>query len=239
VPAFAAARAPYIVSTGGETGVFTCGSDAGMERFIRRYASPMLRGFDFDIEGKQTPAQVDALVRRVKVAQQRHPQYRWSFTLATWAASDGSGASLNPLGDSVLAAIKRHRLEGAVINLMVMNYGPAAPAHCVVREGRCDMAASALQAARNLNAKHGVPFDRIAVTAMLGVNNVAENVFTAADAKVLARDARALGLAGLHHWSLDRDRACAPASNELSPTCHSLDGLPPLDFTRALADPAR
>jgi hypothetical protein len=239
VTAFAAAKTPYIVSTGGETGVFTCATDAGMTRFIKRYASPMLRGFDFDIEGKQTPAQVDALVRRVKAAQRQHPQLRWSFTLATWAASDAGGASLNPLGDSVLAAIKRHRLEGAVINLMVMNYGPASAANCVVREGRCDMAASALQAAHNLQRKHGVPYAQIALTAMLGVNNVAENVFTLADAQTLARGARALGLAGLHHWSLDRDRGCAPAGNELSPTCHSLEGLQPLQFTRALAAPVR
>ena len=241
VPAFAAAKASYIVSTGGETGVFTCATEAGMTRFIQRYDSPMLRGFDFDIEGKQTPDQIDALVRRVKAAQQRHPKLRWSFTLATWAASDAGGASLNPLGISVLAALKRHGLHDAVINLMVMNYGPASAANCVVRgngaEGRCDMAASALQAARNLNAKYGVPFGRIAITTMLGVNDVAENVFTLTDAVTLAQGARALGLAGLHHWSLDRDRSCAPAGNALSPTCHSLDGLQPLQFTRALAGP--
>ncbi|MBI3369826.1 MAG: hypothetical protein HY021_15650, partial [Burkholderiales bacterium] len=50
-----------LVSTGGEAGVFTCGSDEGMARFVGRYDSPMLAGLDFDIEGKQTPEQVDAL----------------------------------------------------------------------------------------------------------------------------------------------------------------------------------
>ncbi|HEY9064784.1 MAG TPA: glycosyl hydrolase, partial [Burkholderiaceae bacterium] len=64
VAAFDRAGIHYIVSTGGEAGVFTCGSDAGMEAFIARYASPRLVGFDFDIEGKQTPEMVDALVRR-------------------------------------------------------------------------------------------------------------------------------------------------------------------------------
>lgn len=44
----------YIISTGGEGNVFTCQSDVGMERFIRRYASSALVGFDFDIESTQT-----------------------------------------------------------------------------------------------------------------------------------------------------------------------------------------
>ena len=58
VPAFNRAGIGYIISTGGEAGVFTCASDAGMEAFIARYASPRLVGIDFDIEGKQTPAMI-------------------------------------------------------------------------------------------------------------------------------------------------------------------------------------
>ena len=38
----------YIVSTGGQGGVFTCATDEGMERFIARYASAHLLGIDFD-----------------------------------------------------------------------------------------------------------------------------------------------------------------------------------------------
>lgn len=234
VPAFVRAKTSYVVSTGGETGIFTCSSAQGMAHFIARYDSPMLRGFDFDIEGAQTPAQVDALVRQVKTAQRARPHLRYSFTVATFAASDGSGRSLNPLGETVLAAIRRHGLRDAVINLMVMNYGPASPATCVVRDGRCDMHASALQAARNLHQRHGVPLNRIAVTAMLGVNNVAENVLTLDDLKALARDARQLGLAGLHFWSLDRDRPCPAGDTALSPTCHSMPAPEALAFTRAL-----
>jgi chitinase len=237
VPAFAKAGVPYIVSTGGETGVFTCDSAAGMARFVARYDSPMLRGFDFDIEGAQTPAQVDALVKQVAKARALRPDLRWSFTVATWAASDGSRRSLNPLGETVLGAMRRHGLHDAVINLMVMNYGPAQPDTCVVREGRCDMQASALQAARNVNERYGVPLKRIALTAMIGVNNVAENLTSLADVQAIARDARRMGLAGVHLWSLDRDRPCPGGATALSPTCHSLPAPEPLAFTRALAAP--
>lgn len=238
IAAMVEAGIDYVVSTGGATGVFSCAGDAGMERFIRRHASPRLVGIDFDIEHGQTPAQIDALVRRVQRVQQRHPMLRLSFTLASFAGTDERRASLNPLGERVLAALRRHRVEGVVINLMAMNYGPASPRVCVVAEGRCDMHASALQAARNLHERHGIPLARIALTAMLGVNDVAENVFTPDDARRLARDARAMGLAGLHYWSQDRDRSCPADDQRLSPRCHSLPGLQPGDFARAF-EPAQ
>lgn len=225
----------YIVSTGGEAGIFTCATDEGMARFVARYDSPQLVGFDFDIEGKQSAEQIDSLVQRLQALQQRRPALRLSFTLASFAASDGSGRSLNPLGERVLATIRRVGLKDAVLNLMVMNYGPANPAHCVVKEGRCDMAASALQAARNLQQKHGVPAGQIALTAMLGENDVQANVFTPADAETLLREARAMGLAGLHFWSMDRDQPCPAGSPRVSPLCHGLAQPPAGGYTRLLA----
>jgi hypothetical protein len=231
VAAFERAGVGYILSTGGALGVFTCASDAGMERFIVRYASPHLVGVDFDIEGKQTPQQLDALVRHVKAAQRRHPALRFSFTLATFAASDGSGASLNATGEAVMRAIRRHQLKGAFVNLMVMDYGDASPARCVVVEGRCDMGASAEQAALNLHRRFGVPLSRIELTPMIGVNDVVANVFTLADASRVARFVRERGLGGLHWWSLDRDRPCPGGA--VASDCHSRDA-PPGAYTEAL-----
>lgn len=235
--AYRASGTGYIVSTGGEAGIFTCASDAGMARFLARYDSPQLRGLDFDIEGQQTPAQITSLVQRLRTLQRQRPGLRLSFTLATFAASDGSQRSLNALGERVHQAIRDNGLEGAVYNLMVMNYGPPNPAHCVVKDGHCDMGASALQAARNLHQRHGVPFHQIALTAMLGENDVAGNVFTLADAELLKRGAAALGLAGVQHWSLDRDTPCPAGAPRVSPTCHALPGVPPLAFTRLLSAP--
>jgi hypothetical protein len=130
-----------------------------------------------------------------------------------------------------------------VFNLMVMDYGRAHPSRCVVKrtpEGpRCDMARSALQAALNVSAKYRVPLQQIALTAMPGVNDVVDNVFTLDDARQVARDVRQHGLAGLHYWSLDRDTACAqPAPSGASPLC---SGLPqaPMDFAKAFAEGLR
>lgn len=223
----------YIVSAGGEAGVFTCATDAGMEAFIQRYASARLIGFDFDIEHGQSADIVTSLVRRVKGAKDRHPQLRFSFTLATWGASDGSMASLNDDGERVMRAIGESGLADYYLNLMVMDYGDAIPGNCVVAAGVCAMGESAIQAARNLNARYGVPMSRIELTPMIGVNDFVGNVFTLDDASLLARFVRQNGLAGLHFWSLDRDLPCPPNISGVSSTCSGLLDLPRFAFTDA------
>lgn len=223
----------YIISTGGEGNVFTCQSDVGMERFIRRYASSALIGFDFDIESTQTTAHIRELVQRVKVAQKQWPDLRFSFTLATFAASDGTATSLNSTGVSVLHALREADVHDYYINLMVMDFGPAAPTNCVVRAGRCDMAASAQQAVENLNRTFGIPLKRIEVTAMIGVNDVVDNVFTVDDAQALARFVKSTPIAGLHYWSLDRDKPCANGSQVVSPSCSSLNQVSEGTFLKA------
>lgn len=224
----------YVISTGGALGIFSCDSDEGMARFLARYDSPMLAGLDFDIEGAQTPEQIDSLVARAAAVQRQRPALRISFTLATHAGSDRERRSLNATGVLVLQALRRHGLDTAVINLMVMNYGPADARWCVMRQGRCDMGRSALQAVHNLHRQHGVPLPRIAVTAMPGENDVDGNVFSVADARRLAAGARRLGLAGVHHWSIDRDQPCPAGEPRVSPACHALPGVPAGAFGRAL-----
>lgn len=223
VAAFARAGRPYIISTGGAEHKFTCASPAGLERFIARYDSAQLVGIDFDIEDGQSAEQVDALMNAIAAVQRRRPALRYSFTVATHAASDGSQDNLNPLGESILAAVKRHGVHDAVFNLMVMDYGPAASKACVVKAGTCDMGASALQAARSVHAKYGIPYERIALTAMIGMNDVVSNVFTVADARTLVAGARELKLAGVHYWSLGRDKPCGKPMSAASDSCSGVD----------------
>lgn len=223
---FARAGVRYIVSTGGQAGVFTCASEAGMERFVQRYASPQLAGIDFDIEANQSPAQIDALVRQAAYAQRRYPQLRYSFTVATHAASDGSRRSLNATGEAILRALRATGMRAYVLNLMVMNYGVPSARVCVLKGRVCDMGRSAEQAVRNVHHRYGVPFARIAITAMIGINDVARNDTSLADARSMAAAARRLGLAGLHYWSLDRDKPCATEVAGASPVCSGTRAAP-------------
>ena len=233
VAAFAGAGIDYVISTGGMGGVFTCATDEGMERFLSRYESKHLAGIDFDIEAEQSKEQVTSLVQRAATAQKRRPHLRVSFTVATHAGADGSRRSLNTLGETILAAVRASGLRDWTFNLMVMDYGPPAPDVCVIRAGVCDMGASAVQAARNVHEKYGIPLAQIEVTAMIGVNDVPRNDFTVADARLLGAAAKKMGLAGLHWWSLDRDKPCDVPVQGASDRCHGIDGAPAGAFDAA------
>lgn len=232
VPRLTARGINYIISTGGAAGSFFCNSDAGFATFLNRWLSPNLIGIDFDIEAGQSAADILQLVRRIDTAHDNHPGLRFSMTIATLANTDG-GESLNAKGLETLAAVRT--VFGSVpnfvtINLMTMDYGAPSPFVCVVANGTCNMGQSAIQAARNLNARHGVPFSRIELTPMIGGNDVQSNVFRLADVNTMATFVRANGLAGVHYWSYDRDVDCPPGP--ASPVCNSLGGAGAHGFLR-------
>ena len=221
----------YVVSTGGAAGVFTCGSVDGMAQFIAKYATAHLFGIDFDIEGGQSPAQISALVAGAAAAEQAYPNLRFSFTLATLAASDGSYGGLNSLGDTAVRAIQASSLQNYTINLMVMDFGGASSGVCVVSAGACNMGQSAIQAATNLEHTYGIPASKIELTPMIGMNDVSSEIFTTADVDTVMNYAAAQSLAGVHYWSLDRDTPCAGNPGSASATCNSVSGTSPLLYT--------
>jgi chitinase len=237
VPPLQAAGLKYVVSTGGEAGTFTCASTAGMESFIARYASPDLVGIDFDIEGGQSESDIQNLVAAAAGAQAEYPNLQFSFTLATLAASDGSYGGVNSLGNEVVQAVLASSLKNYVINLMTMDFGSASSSVCVVVNGSCEMAQSAIQAVKNLEHSYGIPASKIAVTPMIGLNDNTSETFTAADVDTLTSYVKSNGLAGLHYWSLDRDTPCSSATGYASPTCNSVSGTTALEYTnRFLTD---
>ncbi|HVZ73832.1 MAG TPA: glycosyl hydrolase [Polyangia bacterium] len=243
VPLLTHAGIKYMISTGGAAGSFTCGSDAGMNAFIDRWASANLVGVDFDIEAGQSASVISDLVARIKSAHTKYPSLRFSLTLATLGVSNsgqstakslGADAqdSLNYYGDNALAAMKtQFGFNGTpatwpsyvTVNLMTMDYGAPAPGVCVVSGGLCQMGQTALQAAYNLRDKQGVPFSAIELTPMIGGNDAADEKFMPADADTVAAFARESGLAGVHYWSYDRDVDCT--QGYASPTCNSIGGV--------------
>jgi chitinase len=229
IPQLHNANLNYVVSTGGEAGTFTCGSTAGMESFIARYASPNLVGIDFDIEGGQSESDIQGLVNSAAGAQSQYPGLQFSFTLATLGASDGSYGGVNSLGNEVVEAVLGSSLKNYVINLMTMDYGSASSSVCVVVSGSCEMAQSAIQAVKNLEHTYGIAANKIAVTPMIGMNDTTTETFTAADVDTLTTYVVSNKLAGLHLWSLDRDTPCS--DTYASPTCNSISSTTPLEYT--------
>lgn len=238
IPALSGAGLPYVVSTGGQAGTFTCGSTANFATFLSRYMSPQMVGVDFDIEGGQTQAGINNLVAAAVYGQSLYPNLRFSFTIATLGASDGSYGGVNSLGDMVVKAVKASTLTSYTINLMAMDYGAAGSGVCVVSNGSCDMAQTAIQAAVNLEHTYGISPNKIELTPMIGVNDVSSENFSIANADTLTSYAVANGLAGIHFWSLDRDTPCSQST--ASPTCNSVSTTTPLQYTkRFLSDLGR
>ena len=170
--------------------------------------------------------------------QSLYPNLRFSFTLATLGASDGSYGGVNSLGDMVVRAIKASSLTNYTINLMVMDYGGPSAGVCVVSGGVCDMGQSAIQAVTNLQHTYGIPASKIELTPMIGVNDVSSENFSVANADAITSYAVSNGLAGLHFWSLDRDNPCNQTT--ASPTCNSVPSSTNLQFTkRFLSDLGR
>jgi len=237
VPQLQAADLDYVISTGGADGTFSCGSTAAMEAFIATYASPNLVGIDFDIEGGQTESEIQSLVDAAAGAQSEYPKLQFSFTLATLGASDGSYGGVNSLGNEVVEAVLGSSLKNYVINLMTMDYGSTSDTVCVVVNGSCEMAQSAIQAVENLEHTYGIPASKIGVTPMIGMNDTTSETFTIADVDTLTSYVKSNGLAGLHFWSLDRDTPCS--DDYASPTCNSISSTTPLEYTkRFLSDGA-
>ncbi len=231
INALSSAGLNYVVSTGGQAGVFTCSSASAFESFIASYYTSHMVGVDFDIEGGQTQADITQLVADAAAAQSQYPNLRFSFTLATLGASDGSYGGVNSLGAEVVQAIQASSpaIKNYTINLMVMDYGGASTANCVVVSGACEMGQSAIQAVENLEHTYGIPASHIELTPMIGQNDAAGEITTIADVDTITNYATANGLAGLHFWSLDRDTPCAAGS--ASSTCNSIPTSTSLQYT--------
>jgi len=97
-------------------------------------------------------------------------------------------------------------------------------------DGLCDMGQTAIQAAKNLVARYGVPYNHIELTPMIGVNDVSNELFSLKDAATMTQWVKANGIAGIHFWSVDRDTPCTSAY--ASPICSSVPTVPAWGYTQ-------
>lgn len=109
----------------------------------------------------------------------------------------------------------------SIVNLMTMNYGASADPY---RMGQHAIAA----ATNTLTQLAGIGMNaRVGITPMIGLNDVAPEVFTLADAaQVLSYADGAPGIGVLSMWSAARDRACPDGGSYLSPTCSGISQQP-------------
>ncbi|WP_171114007.1 MULTISPECIES: cellulose binding domain-containing protein [Streptomyces] len=174
---------------------------------------------DFDVEGGALPNTAANTRRAQAIAelQQQHPGLDVSFTLPVMPEG------LTQDGVNLLADAKKNGVEINTVNIMAMDYGPAYSGDMGTY---AEQAATATQAQIKsvLGLSDSAAWRTVAVTPMIGVNDVVTEVFKVEDATQLVNFAKSKGLGWLSMWSGTRDKACPggpkPAADA---TCSSID----------------
>ncbi|MER5829277.1 chitinase [Streptomyces sp. NPDC002130] len=164
---------------------------------------------DFDIEGDELGDSASVAVRSKAIAQlqKERPGLEVSFTLPVMP----SGLVKDSL--ALLASANDHAVQVSTVNLMTMNYGPS-------YDG--DMGGYALTAAEAAHAQLRKMFGTsdatawrgMALTSMIGVNDVEGETFTLADAAEVRAFAEEKGIAWVSMWSTARDRQCPDGAGQ-------------------------
>ncbi|MFD5542132.1 chitinase, partial [Streptomyces sp. NPDC127079] len=197
----------------------TCSSaDALATAYGKVVDAYKLTKVDFDVEGGALPNGTANTNRAKAIArlQASHPDLNVSFTLPVMPEG------LTQDGVNLLADAKANGVKISTVNIMAMDYGASYNG---------DMGTYATQAATATQAQiksvlglsDAAAWKSVAVTPMIGVNDVSSEVFKVDDATQLADFARSKGLGGLSMWSATRDKQCAGGAKPTADaTCSSV-----------------
>lgn len=223
-------RVSFGGASGSELGLACSSADELAAAYGKVVDTFKLTKVDFDIEGGALP-NTQANTRRaqaIAALQKKNPGLDVSFTLPVLPTG------LTQDGVSLVADAKKNGVKVSAVNIMAMDYGPSFDG---------DMGQYAIDAATAtqgqikdaLGLSDEAAWKAVAVTPMIGVNDVNTEIFKVDDASQLVEFAKSKGLAWLSMWSATRDKQCpGGAQNSASPTCSSIE-QGELAFTKALA----
>ena len=240
-PSASAAAATSSSPSAARAGVELASACAGAAKLAKAYGAAIAayhaRRVDFDVEGAtiESAAGNDRRARAIAIlqraARKRHKPLFVSFTLPTLPSGlDASGVAL-------VKNAKRRGVAIGVVNGMAMDWGDEAAPN---PSGR--MGAYAIKTGKGLYGQleklyKGRSAGRVArmvgVTPMLGVNDVATEVFGLGDAAQLVTWAKQRHVGMLGVWSLGRDRACVKPQAEAQNDCSGV-AQQRWDFSHAL-----
>lgn len=174
-----------------------------------------LKKIDLDIEGAALP-DTRANERRAKALaalQKSHKGLDVSFTLPVMP-----GGLTRP-GVALLENARANGVEVSAVNLMAMDYGPSYGGDMGDYATKA-ATASHRQIAAALGLDDARAWKTLAVTPMIGVNDVAGEVFRPQDAARVRKFADQHGMAWLSMWSATRDKPCPGGpEDQADPTC--------------------
>ncbi|MGW4561175.1 cellulose binding domain-containing protein [Streptomyces sp. NPDC004561] len=210
------------VSFGGASGselATTCSSaDALAAAYGKAVDAFKLTKVDFDVEGGALPNTAANTRRAQAIAklQAQHPNLDVSFTLPVMPEG------LTQDGVNLLSDAKSNGVRIGTVNIMAMDYGASYNGDMGTY---AEQAATATQAQVKsvLGLSDSAAWKTVAVTPMIGVNDVSSEVFKVDDAGQLVSFANSKGLGGLSMWSATRDKQCAGGAKPTADaTCSSV-----------------
>ncbi|MGP3772334.1 chitinase [Streptomyces sp. SDT5-1] len=211
------------VSFGGATGTElaqACSSAADLAAAYQKVIDQFdLTKVDFDVEGGALPDAAANTRRAQAIAKLQKDNAGLNVSVTLPVMPEGLTAD----GVNFLKNAKENGASPDLVNVMAMDYGASYSG---------DMGDYAEQAATSTQAQvkdalglsDADAWKAVALTPMIGVNDVASEVFTVDDATQLVSFAKEKGLGGLSMWSATRDKQCeGGASDSAQPTCSSIE----------------
>lgn len=158
---------------------------------------------DFDVEGDdlRDSRTVDLRSQAIALLQKEREDLEVTFTLPVMP--DGLDAS----GLALLDSANEHDVQVSTVNIMVMNYGESYTG---------DMGDYAVTSAESVHShlkkvfglSDATAWQGMALTSMIGVNDIAQETFTLDNARHVRDFAEEKGIAWVSQWTTYRDRPC-------------------------------
>ncbi|MFF1873397.1 cellulose binding domain-containing protein [Kitasatospora herbaricolor] len=241
IGALRAAGGDVRASFGGANGselALVCGTVADLTAAYQKTVDAFgLTKVDFDVEGGAI-ADAAANTRRAQaIAQLQKNAAAKGRTLDVSYTLPALPTGLTQEGVNLVADAKKNGVAIGAVNIMAMDFGDGVAPNPQGQMGKYAIAAATATQAQVksvLGLDDSAAWAKVAVTPMIGVNDVSTEVFTVADAKQLADFAKSKHLAWLAMWSGTRDKACDGGAKQYADASCSSIVQQPLDFTRAL-----
>ncbi|MGW9025065.1 glycoside hydrolase family 18 protein [Streptomyces sp. NPDC055722] len=211
-------RVSFGGASGSELATACSSADALAAAYGKAVDAYKLTKVDFDVEGGALPNTAANTRRAQAIAklQQQHPGLDVSFTLPVMPEG------LTQDGVNFLADAKANDVRMSAVNIMAMDYGASYSGDMGTY---AEQAATATQAQIKsvLGLSDSAAWKTVAVTPMIGVNDVSSEIFKVDDATQLVDFAKSKGLGWLSMWSATRDKQCdGGAKPTADATCSSV-----------------
>ncbi|WP_333741638.1 chitinase [Streptomyces sp. IBSBF 2806] len=200
------------VSFGGSSGTELAASCDSVSELTQAYGEALDAAgssqADFDVEGDELTDSGSVALRSRAIAalQKERPGLEVSFTLPVMPSG------LDSDGLALLASANKYDVQVSAVNLMTMNYGES---YAGDMGGYAITSATAAQAQlrKVFGTTDAEAWKGMALTSMIGTNDVDGETFSLADAAQVRAFAVEKGISWVSMWSTFRDQQCSAADS--------------------------